>query len=63
MRAATNRWSGNFLLVLPAAVSLSQQADKLLFSMAVEAILDQGCLPIPVLEQSLDLWAEERAGP
>lgn len=26
-----------------------------------EAILDQGCLPIPVLEQSLAEWAEERA--
>lgn len=26
-----------------------------------EAILDQGCLPIPVLEQSLADWAEERA--
>lgn len=27
-----------------------------------EAILDQGCLPIPVLEQSLDQWADEREG-
>jgi len=26
-----------------------------------EAILDQGCLPIPVLEQSLDQWAREQA--
>ena len=26
-----------------------------------EAILDQGCLPIPVLEQSLDQWAREHA--
>lgn len=26
-----------------------------------EAILDQGCLPLPVLAQSLDAWAEERA--
>lgn len=27
-----------------------------------EAILDQGCLPLPVLEQSLEAWAGERAG-
>lgn len=27
-----------------------------------EAILDQGALPIPVLEQSLSAWAAERAG-
>ncbi|HUB96467.1 MAG TPA: DUF885 domain-containing protein [Stellaceae bacterium] len=26
-----------------------------------EAILEQGCLPIPVLEQSLEAWADERA--
>ena len=26
-----------------------------------EAILDQGCLPIPVLEQSLDQWARDQA--
>lgn len=26
-----------------------------------EAILDQGCLPVPLLEQSLDEWARERA--
>lgn len=27
-----------------------------------EAILDQGCLPLPVLERSLEAWADERAG-
>jgi uncharacterized protein (DUF885 family) len=26
-----------------------------------EAILDQGCLPMPILELSLDEWASERA--